>query len=101
MPDHRHTLRSLGDLMGRNYPVKDYNNVPRKVFDKHIDRVELRRQRDRQDHRADMQALIQKLENLEKKVTHLEELMNEYHPVSDLEQLPDGRWRRKHGTEGL
>ncbi len=42
-----------------------YNSTPRKIFDKHVDRIEAKRQRDRRDHRADMQALIKRLTNLE------------------------------------
>ncbi len=54
-------------------PWNRYNSTPRKVFDKHVDRIELRRQRDRQDHRADMQALIKRLLNLENQLEQLTE----------------------------
>ncbi len=36
-----------------------YNSTPRKVFDKHVDRMEIRRQRDKEDHRNDLKAIIQ------------------------------------------
>ncbi len=42
-----------------------YNSTPRKVFDRALDRVEVRRQRDREDHRNDLRALMARLENLE------------------------------------
>ncbi len=48
-----------------------YNHTPRKVFDKYIDRMAIKRQRDREDHRADMQALIKRLLNLEAQLTEL------------------------------
>ncbi len=78
-----------------------YNSTPRKVFDKHVDRMELKRQRDKQDHRADMQALIKRLVNLENVLDNLtdvgkEQKLEQTHP--ELEQLPDGRWRRKTST---
>ncbi len=50
-----------------------YNSTPRKVFDKHVDRMETKRQRDREDHRADMQALIKRLINLEHNLLQLTE----------------------------
>ncbi len=48
-----------------------YVNTPRKIFDKHVDRMETKRQRDREDHRADMQALIKRLNNLENQLTQV------------------------------
>ena len=46
-----------------------YNSTPRKVFDKYIDRMAVRRTRDLEDHRADMKALIRRLDNLETQLT--------------------------------
>ncbi len=43
----------------------DPNTLTRKVFDKHVDRIELRRKRDVEDHRADMKALLARLVRLE------------------------------------
>ncbi len=47
----------------------DPTRLSRKVFDKHVDRMEIKRKRDREDHRADMQALIKRLLNLENQLT--------------------------------
>ncbi len=48
-----------------------YSSTPRKIFDKHVDRVEAKRQRDREDHRADLKALISRMVNLETQLTNL------------------------------
>ncbi len=50
-----------------------YANTPRRIFDKHVDRMELKRQRDREDHRNDVQAVLQRIRNLETQLTKLEE----------------------------
>ncbi len=51
--------------MARNYDGRDqYQNTPRKVFDKHVDRIELKRKRDREDNRNDLQMMIQKIQHL-------------------------------------
>ncbi len=55
-----------------------YNSTPRKVFDKHVDRMEVKRQRDREDHRADMQALIKRLLNLENQLELLTEHVEQH-----------------------
>ncbi len=47
-------------------PATKYTHTTRKVFDKHVDRMELRRQRDRDDHRADIAALLKRISNIEK-----------------------------------
>ncbi len=49
----------------------DPTRLTRKVFDKHVDRMEQHRARDREDHRADMKALIQRLFNLEDQLKQL------------------------------
>ena len=54
-----------------NASADRYHNTPRKVFDKHVDRMEAKRQRDRADHRADMKALIHRLINLEQALQDL------------------------------
>ncbi len=51
----------------------DPQKLSRKVFDAHVDRVEVKRKRDRDDHRADMQALIHRLINLEQALQDLAE----------------------------
>ncbi len=48
-----------------NTKRNQYNSTPRKVFDAYIDRMAVKRTRDKQDHRADMQALIKKINELE------------------------------------
>ncbi len=55
-----------------------YNSTPRKVFDKYIDKMAIRRDRDRQDHRADMQALISRIQNLEDQLIHLTEHVRQH-----------------------
>ena len=65
--------------MGSQFnPSNKYNSTPRKVFDKHVDRMELRRQRDRLDHRADTQALIKRLMNLEALLTQLHKQVQDH-----------------------
>ncbi len=78
----------------------DPNRLTRKVFDKHVDRMELKRLRDREDHRADMKALLRRMENLESQLTQeIDQLQQQLGPnaykESKLFQLPDGRWRRR------
>ena len=70
--------------MGRydNTKRNQYNSTPRKVFDSYIDRMALKRDRDRQDHRADTQALIKRLINLEVQLTQL------HKQVQDLPRRP-------------
>lgn len=55
-----------------------YLNTPRKIFEKHVDRMELRRQRDRADHRADLQALIKRVLNLEAQHTLLDDHVKQH-----------------------
>ncbi len=50
-----------------------YNSTPRKVFDKSMDRISARAKRDREDHRADMKALISRIYNLENELELLTE----------------------------
>ncbi len=46
-----------------------YVNTPRKIFDKHVDRMEAKRLRDREDHRADLKAIFSRMKNLESQLT--------------------------------
>lgn len=57
--------------MARNKPWQDPTKLTRKVFDKHVDRMELKRLRDREDHRADLKAIFQRQKNLETQLTLL------------------------------
>ncbi len=47
--------------MPPNQRANKYDHTPRKVFDKALDRIELKRLRDKEDHRADLQLVLQKL----------------------------------------
>ncbi len=78
-----------------------YNSTPRKLFDKHVDRMEIKRVRDREDHRADMQALIKRLVNLENQLTELLEHQKDH--CHDLDLLDQHRQDLvpRHGREGL
>ncbi len=90
------------DKRRRDTGHNQYTSTPRKIFDKHVDRMETKRLRDKQDHRADMQTLLQRLEKLEKQLFQLLPKEEEVQAQSGMEliQLPDGRWR-KRSTEGL
>lgn len=54
-----------------NTKRNQYNSTPRKVFDAYIDKMALKRSRDKEDHRADLHALFQRLRNLEDQLTQL------------------------------
>ncbi len=49
----------------------DPTRLTRKVFDKHVDRMQDLRARDRADHRADFKAMFQRLNNLETQLLDL------------------------------
>ncbi len=55
-----------------------YNSTPRKVFDSYIDRMAVRRDRDKADHRADFAALFKRIMNLETQLTLLTEHLNKH-----------------------
>ncbi len=59
--------------MGRydNTKRNQYNSTPRKVFDVYIDRMATKRARDKEDHRADIAALLRRLQNIELALTEL------------------------------
>ncbi len=73
-----------------------YSNTPRKVFDAHVDRMELKRLRDKEDHRADLKAIFQRLKNLENQHTLLEE-----HVASHCGQLDNEKFSNEHSIEEL
>ncbi len=87
--------------MAANAGPNRYSSTPRKVFDKHVDRMETKRQRDREDHRADMQALINRMNNLEAQLTHLADHQQDHCHDLDLLATTTGTVNRKHGREGL
>ncbi len=81
----------------RGPAVNKYNSTPRKVFDKAIDRLELKRQRDREDNINDLQKMIQQIKQLQSDVADLEN-----HVRSHCEQLDrEGGTNREHDTEEL
>ncbi len=59
--------------MPRYTESNKYNATPRKVFDKHVDRMETKRARDKADHRADLKAIFHRIINLEQTVMDLAE----------------------------
>ncbi len=85
--------------MGRydNTARNQYNSTPRKVFDLYIDRMAIKRARDKQDHRADMQALISRIQNLEDQLTHLTEHVRQHCDRIRTEEDPEdsGQYRHK------
>ncbi len=58
--------------MSNDYSNK-YNATPRKVFDKAIDKLTLRRERDRDDARADNHLLINQLKRMQLQLDELED----------------------------
>ncbi len=60
-----------------------FQNTPRKVFDKHVDRMEVKRLRDREDHRNDLKAIFQRLKNLETELTQLIQQFNDLYSHVD------------------
>ncbi len=49
----------------------DPTRLTRKVFDRHVDRMKDLRGRDKEDYRADMKAIFQRMQNLENQLTLL------------------------------
>ncbi len=90
--------------MGRydNTKRNQYNSTPRKVFDTYIDRIAIKRQRDREDHRNDMQTVLQYLKALEERLHLLEEHVQQHcDALGDLIGTLDYHGSRKPGTEEL
>ncbi len=84
--------------MGRydNTKRNQYNSTPRKVFDSYIDRMALKRARDKEDHRNDMKNLFLKLQELDAQLSVVSEILQHHQVVlAELHRLG------KHGTEGL
>ena len=75
-------------IVGKNDTIDRYMHTPRRILDKHLDRIELKRQRDREDHRADMKALIKRLLLIEKYIAKLADM--EAEALLSLETSPDG-----------
>ncbi len=51
----------------------DPTKLSRKVFDKHVDRIERKRQQDKEEHRADLATLIRRIRILENELTELQD----------------------------
>ncbi len=91
--------------MARNYwntknsNLDKYMNTPRKVFDKTVDKIESKRKRDKEDHRADIGALLKRLVQIEKYLKAIDSGHGCKDPHCKLcyedEQLPE------HGNEEL
>ncbi len=74
-----------------------YNSTPRKVFDKYIDRMAVRRQRDLDDHRGDLKLVFRMIRDLDNKLTELHD-----HVASHCRTLRDPEDPVvEHGTEEL
>ncbi len=77
--------------------VNQYNHTPRKVFDKYIDRMAIRRDRDLEDHRGDLLVVFRKIQELHDQLTelsaHVASHCQAIDPLKD-----DGE---EHGNEGL
>ncbi len=86
-----------------NTKRNQYNSTPRKVFDTYIDRMAVKRTRDREDHRADMQALIMRLKNLENQLELLAEHVQQHCHVLNEEGEDDleARAAQGRGSEEL
>ncbi len=81
--------------MAYKHEADRYNSTPRKVFDKHVDRIKELRRRDREDHRADLQALIKQIRSLQNELDLLtEHVQSHCHVLNDEDQL-------ESSTEGL
>ncbi len=62
--------------LGRKFV--DPTRLTRKVFDKHVDQMKVKRERDLINSRADFAALIKRLINLEEQLTHLTEHVRQH-----------------------
>ncbi len=81
-----------------NRRANRYDHTPRKVFDKGMDRMELRIQRVKEDYRNDFQAIFHRMENIE------QQLFQVAQEVVDLAKHVDrhcGQLDKDRGTEGL
>ncbi len=95
MQYHLHALRSMGDLMGRydNTSRNQYNSTPRKVFDKYVDRMDIKLLREKEAHRSDIGTLVRTIRKLEKELRLVEEQLNELrdHVAQHCLQLDEDR----------
>ncbi len=78
-----------------------WSHTPRKVFDSYVDRMAVKRQRDREDYRNDLQAIFQKLKDLQNQLTLLEEHVDQHCLRIDSDRDADPLSHLKGGTEEL
>ncbi len=86
--------------MARYTESNKYNATPRKVFDKAMDRQDLRLSRHKEDHRADVQALLQRIRNLENQLEELTEHVASHCALTGPPPFEKGSDIAK-GSEGL
>ncbi len=55
-----------------------FTHVPRKVFDKYVDRMALKRSRDRSDNRNDLQILMNLIKHLQEDLLELQDHVNSH-----------------------
>ncbi len=70
-----------------------YRNTPRKVFDKSMDRMELRIQRIKEDYRADLVAIMARIVRLEESFVLLDDKITDLFPIET--ELPPTRKLRR------
>ncbi len=73
----------MGDLMPDNPGVDPYKFLTRKVFDKVHDRLDLRIARIKQDYRADVAAVLRRVQNLERQWSELFPIEEQDEPSGD------------------
>ncbi len=93
----------MGDLMAAdNTRRNQYNSTPRKVFDKAIDRMELKRQRDKEDARSDLQVLTNQLKRMQLQLEELEDHVKSHcHVLNDVDDPVGDPVIRTDDTEEL
>ncbi len=87
--------------MGRydNTKRNQYNSTPRKVFDSYIDRMAIKLMRQREDHRADVHALLQRIVSVEQALQEFHEHLQDH--CERLQSGVDPDALRKDGKEEL
>ncbi len=88
--------------MPGNLRANKYDHTPRKVFDKYVDRMDLKLMRAKEDHRSDIGTLVRQIRKLESQFTlteHRLELLEQF--SKEIVELWARDWARKHSTEEL
>ncbi len=90
--------------MAGNPRADRYSHTPRKVFDAYIDRMALKRSRDREDYRADLQLLTNQIKRQQLQLNELEDHVKSHCHVlrgeADQDDL-EGPDTLEDSTEGL